>query len=193
MLWSDIVSNAPSSVRFLISNAAAGSVIGKGGATISDFQAQSGARIQLSRNHEYFPGTTDRIILLSGTVSEVLTALHLILTKILNEVRGISQSRFSIVASALVRDGVGRLCPQLGSLFNCRLKMRLKANKRLIKSDLWCQTMFVEPLSARVAPPSSMTSVLFAASCESASSLLFLDEPGLVDCQVDGGRLPSKH
>eukprot|EP00246_Nothoceros_aenigmaticus_P006924 TRINITY_DN2034_c0_g1_i2.p1 TRINITY_DN2034_c0_g1~~TRINITY_DN2034_c0_g1_i2.p1 ORF type:complete len:370 (-),score=36.13 TRINITY_DN2034_c0_g1_i2:486-1595(-) len=80
------VSSAPSSVRFLISNAAAGSVIGKGGATISDFQAQSGARIQLSRNHEYFPGTTDRIILLSGSVSEVLTALHLILTKILNEV-----------------------------------------------------------------------------------------------------------
>ncbi|KAL2621058.1 hypothetical protein R1flu_001263 [Riccia fluitans] len=81
----DNMSSITSSVRFLISNAAAGSVIGKGGATISDFQAQSNARIQLSRNHEYFPGTTDRIILISGTVSEILTALNLILSKILNE------------------------------------------------------------------------------------------------------------
>ncbi|BBN14085.1 RNA-binding protein Nova [Marchantia polymorpha subsp. ruderalis] len=81
----DNMSSITSSIRFLISNAAAGSVIGKGGATISEFQAQSNARIQLSRNHEYFPGTTDRIILISGTVSEILTALHLILSKILNE------------------------------------------------------------------------------------------------------------
>ncbi|KAL3681008.1 hypothetical protein R1sor_023964 [Riccia sorocarpa] len=81
----DNMSSITSSIRFLISNAAAGSVIGKGGATISDFQAQSNARIQLSRNHEYFPGTTDRIILISGTVSEILTALNLILSKILSE------------------------------------------------------------------------------------------------------------
>lgn len=74
-----------SSIRFLITNAAAGSVIGKGGATINEFQSQSGARIQLSRNHEYFPGTSDRIIALSGTIKEVLTAFHLILSKILSE------------------------------------------------------------------------------------------------------------
>lgn len=61
-------------------------MIGKGGATISEFQSQSGARIQLSRNHEYFPGTSDRLIALSGTIKEVLTAFHLILSKILNEV-----------------------------------------------------------------------------------------------------------
>lgn len=83
----DNMSSVTSSIRFLISNAAAGSVIGKGGGTISEFQAKSGARIQLSRNHEYFPGTTDRIILISGTVNEISTALHLILSKIINEVR----------------------------------------------------------------------------------------------------------
>lgn len=73
------------SIRFLITNAAAGSVIGKGGVTINEFQSQSGARIQLSRNHEYFPGTSDRIIALNGTIKEVLTAFHLILSKILSE------------------------------------------------------------------------------------------------------------
>ncbi|XLT33614.1 hypothetical protein HN873_064906, partial [Arachis hypogaea] len=36
----------PTYVRFLVSNSAAGSVIGKGGSTITDFQSQSGARIQ---------------------------------------------------------------------------------------------------------------------------------------------------
>ena len=61
-------------------------MIGKGGATISEFQSQSGARIQLSRNHEYFPGTPDRIIMLSGTIGEILSAFEFILMKIYNEV-----------------------------------------------------------------------------------------------------------
>ncbi|KAJ1435809.1 K-like proteiny domain [Sesbania bispinosa] len=75
----------PTYVRFLVSNSAAGSVIGKGGSTITDFQAQSGARIQLSRNHEFFPGTTDRIIMVSGAINEILRAVELILSKLLNE------------------------------------------------------------------------------------------------------------
>ncbi|THF94173.1 hypothetical protein TEA_004436 [Camellia sinensis var. sinensis] len=72
-------------IRFLVSNAEAGSVIGKGGSTINDFQSQSGARIQLSRNHEFFPGTTDRIIMVSGSHNEILNAMDLILAKFLNE------------------------------------------------------------------------------------------------------------
>ncbi|KAM2064948.1 hypothetical protein EV1_027767 [Malus domestica] len=75
----------PTYVRFLVSNAAAGSVIGKGGATITDFQSQSGARIQLSRNHEFFPGTTDRIIMISGTINEIVKAVDLVLAKLLSE------------------------------------------------------------------------------------------------------------
>jgi len=73
-------------IRFLITNAEAGSVIGKGGATISDLQSQSGCKIHLSRNHEYFPGTNDRIVSLNGTISQAMTAFNLILTKLLNEV-----------------------------------------------------------------------------------------------------------
>ncbi|CAK9159629.1 unnamed protein product [Ilex paraguariensis] len=72
-------------MKFLISNAEAGSIIGKGGSTISDFQSQSGARIQLSRNFEYFPGTSDRIIMVSGAVDDILKGIDLILAKLLNE------------------------------------------------------------------------------------------------------------
>lgn len=75
----------PTYVRFLVSNSAAGSVIGKGGSTITDFQSQTGARIQLSRNHEFFPGTTDRIIMVSGAINEILGAVELILSKLLSE------------------------------------------------------------------------------------------------------------
>lgn len=76
----------PTYIRFLVSNAAAGSVIGKGGSTITDFQSQSGARIQLSRNQEFFPGTTDRIIMISGPIDDVLKAVELILSKLLSEI-----------------------------------------------------------------------------------------------------------
>lgn len=73
-------------IRFLVTNSEAGSVIGKGGTTITDFQSESGARIQLSRTHELFPGTGDRIIMVSGNVEEVLNAMFLILKKLLSEV-----------------------------------------------------------------------------------------------------------
>ncbi|CAN1238602.1 Protein BTR1 [Linum grandiflorum] len=72
-------------IKFLVSNAAAGSVIGKGGSTITDFQSQSGARIQLSRNYEFFPGTSDRIIMISGNIEDVLKAVELVLAKLLSE------------------------------------------------------------------------------------------------------------
>ena len=76
----------PTYIKFLVSNAEAGSVIGKGGSTITDFQSQSGARIQLSRNQEFFPGTSDRIIVVSGAVNEIIKAMELILMKLMSEV-----------------------------------------------------------------------------------------------------------
>ncbi|PIN06888.1 RNA-binding protein NOVA1/PASILLA [Handroanthus impetiginosus] len=72
-------------LRFLLSNAEAGSIIGKGGSTINDIQSKSRTRVQLSRNYEYFPGTTDRIIMVSGIVGEILKAVDLILSKLLDE------------------------------------------------------------------------------------------------------------
>ncbi|XP_031265225.1 protein BTR1-like isoform X1 [Pistacia vera] len=76
----------PTYIRFLVSNPLAGAVIGKGGSTITDFQSQSRAKIQLSRSHEFFPGTTDRIIMVSGTIDETLKAVELILDKLLSEI-----------------------------------------------------------------------------------------------------------
>lgn len=80
-----VATNRKVIAKFLISSAAAGSIIGKGGATISEFQEQSNARIQLSRNNEFFPGTADRVLSVSGPVNQVLTALHLIVGKVKSE------------------------------------------------------------------------------------------------------------
>ncbi|GER51242.1 Far upstream element-binding protein [Striga asiatica] len=86
-------------LRFLLSNAEAGSVIGKGGSTINDIQSQSGARIQLSRNYEYFPGTADRVITVSGRVDDILKAVDLILSKLLDEDGGetVPESKIKLV------------------------------------------------------------------------------------------------
>ncbi|CAG9466744.1 unnamed protein product [Pedinophyceae sp. YPF-701] len=69
-------------VRLLLSNRAAGTIIGKGGGKISEVQALSATNIQLSRASEFFPGTNERIVNVSGTVNGILTALHLTVTRL---------------------------------------------------------------------------------------------------------------
>lgn len=79
-------------VKFLISPSAAGSVIGKGGATINEFQALTGARVQLSRNREVFPGTNDRVVSVSGDLRAILQVLHLIMSKFVADGEGIDRT-----------------------------------------------------------------------------------------------------
>lgn len=71
-------------LKILLPNSLAGTVIGKGGAKISEVQSQSGgAKVVLSRSQEYYPDTTgnqDRVLLISGShLDQVKKALSLIL------------------------------------------------------------------------------------------------------------------
>lgn len=79
-------------VKFLISPSAAGSVIGKGGATINEFQALTGARVQLSRSREVFPGTNDRVVSVSGDLRAILQVMHLIMSKFVADGEGIDRT-----------------------------------------------------------------------------------------------------
>ena len=65
-----------------MSNAAAGSIIGKQGANITELQNKSAARLQLSRSSEFFPGTRDRVLICSGSVDQVVAALKLVITAV---------------------------------------------------------------------------------------------------------------
>ncbi|CAM9156000.1 unnamed protein product [Choristocarpus tenellus] len=66
-------------VKMLITNTMAGSLIGKGGATIQEIQGQSSAMVRVSTSGMYFPGTQDRVVLVAGDTKAVKMACALIL------------------------------------------------------------------------------------------------------------------
>ncbi|KDD74404.1 hypothetical protein H632_c1337p0, partial [Helicosporidium sp. ATCC 50920] len=81
-------------VKMLVSNAAAGSIIGRAGSNINSLQSRTFARIQLSKAREYFPGTQERALLVAGRLKQVIAALALILDKLQREgVAPLSSSR----------------------------------------------------------------------------------------------------
>lgn len=72
-------------VKILIPNHAAGSIIGKGGANIAEVQQQTGARIKLSPNNDYYPGTQERVGLIMGEVDTINKMLNFVIEKIRQE------------------------------------------------------------------------------------------------------------
>lgn len=68
--------------KILVSNNNAGSIIGRSGKTISEIQQLSAARVRLSQAGDFFPGTSDRICLICGSIETVKTAVFLVLEKL---------------------------------------------------------------------------------------------------------------
>ena len=60
----------------LAMNKDAGTVIGRGGATINKMQQATGSRIRVSNAHEYFPGTQDRVVLVTGPLESVSAGIR---------------------------------------------------------------------------------------------------------------------
>lgn len=65
-------------VKFLISNSQAGSLIGSGGKAIKEMIAVTNCRVNVSGPQEPFPGTADRVVLISGNLGGVLVAQRLV-------------------------------------------------------------------------------------------------------------------
>lgn len=42
--------------KILVPSVAAGAIIGKGGETIAQLQKDTGARVKMSKSHDYYPG-----------------------------------------------------------------------------------------------------------------------------------------
>lgn len=57
----------------------------QGGTNINDCQMKTFARIQLSKSQEYFPGTQERTLLISGRLKNVVAALSILLDKLVRE------------------------------------------------------------------------------------------------------------
>ncbi|WPT18175.1 Protein BTR1 [Picochlorum sp. SENEW3] len=71
--------------KLLVSNSAAGSIIGKVGVNIHQTQLQTGAKVQLSKANQYFPGTIERTLLVKGNLSQIISALYSIYVRLIDE------------------------------------------------------------------------------------------------------------
>ena len=69
-------------LKILIPNYAAGAIIGKGGTNIGDLQNQYGAKIRLSPSREFYPGTEERIVVLTGEVNQIIDLNNYIIDKV---------------------------------------------------------------------------------------------------------------
>merc|ERR1711865_757873 len=69
-------------LKILVPNPDAGAVIGKGGSVISQIQNDSKAKVKMSQNGDFFPGTMDRVVLITGTGASVFEGLSLIVNTI---------------------------------------------------------------------------------------------------------------
>nr|XP_023015524.1 RNA-binding protein Nova-1 [Leptinotarsa decemlineata] len=68
--------------KLLVPSVAAGAIIGKGGETIAQLQKETGARVKMSKSHDFYPGTTERVCLITGSVEAIINVLNFIIEKI---------------------------------------------------------------------------------------------------------------
>ena len=72
-------------LKILVPNYAAGAIIGKGGQNIIQLQNTYGARIKLSQNNDHYPGTQERIGVITGGVDKVIDLHKYVMDKIRSE------------------------------------------------------------------------------------------------------------
>ena len=65
-------------LKLLVSNSASGLIIGRSGSTISELQAKSLTRIKLSQGGDYYPGTSDRVCLIQGSLANASSAVEMV-------------------------------------------------------------------------------------------------------------------
>jgi len=71
-------------LKLLVPNVIAGHIIGKGGSYIGELKSKYGGHIVLSGNKEYYPGTEERIVVLTGKVTEIIDLNYYIMDNVLN-------------------------------------------------------------------------------------------------------------
>ena len=69
-------------LKLLIPSVAAGAIIGKGGETIAEIQKNVGARVKMSKPNDYYPGTNERVCLITGTIEAITTIVNFLVEKV---------------------------------------------------------------------------------------------------------------
>jgi RNA-binding protein Nova len=65
-------------LKFLVSNSFAGTLIGAKGQAVKELMEVSDARVAVSSSKEFFPGSNERVLVLSGSLEALLVAISLI-------------------------------------------------------------------------------------------------------------------
>ena len=73
-----IEGNRRVAIKFLLSNSMTGSLIGTGGHAIKELMSETEAKVLVSSSTDTYPGTNDRVVLISGTKVAVSLAQTLI-------------------------------------------------------------------------------------------------------------------
>ncbi|KAF3706774.1 RNA-binding protein Nova-1 Neuro-oncological ventral antigen 1 Ventral neuron-specific protein 1 [Channa argus] len=133
-------------LKVLIPSYAAGSIIGKGGQTIVQLQKETGATIKLSKSKDFYPGTTERVCLIQGTV-EALNGVH---NFIAEKVREMPQS-------AQKPEPVSILQPQT-TVNPDRVKQQLNLNLCLLR--VYCYFNLSISLQAKLIVPNSTAGLI---------------------------------
>ncbi|CAI9731936.1 RNA-binding protein Pasilla-like isoform X7 [Octopus vulgaris] len=69
-------------LKMLIPSCAAGAIIGKGGESIGHIQKDTGSRIRMTKLNDFYPGTSERVCLITGSLEAVRKVIYFIMDKI---------------------------------------------------------------------------------------------------------------
>jgi len=58
-------------LKLLVPNIAVGALIGKGGALINELKSTCGGNIRISAGREFYPGTQERVVVLTGEIDQI--------------------------------------------------------------------------------------------------------------------------
>lgn len=67
--------------QVLIPDTMIGSILGRGGRTLTDLQAMSGTRIRISQRGEFLPGTRDRIVSIRGPSAQSIWQVQMMMSQ----------------------------------------------------------------------------------------------------------------
>jgi len=69
-------------VKLLVPNYAAGAIIGKGGTCLHEIKEKFGGFVRLSAGREYYPGTEERVVVITGEVNQLIDINNLVMEKV---------------------------------------------------------------------------------------------------------------
>jgi len=71
-------------LKLLVPNYVAGALIGKGGTCLNEMKEKYGGFIRISKGREYYPGTEERIIVITGEVTQIIDMNNHVMEKVLD-------------------------------------------------------------------------------------------------------------